>query len=194
MLISNAKYLRGVQTNLSDSRQFDDSVDIERMRRVKASLAATVVTLLCVAYGLTRLPRAIDSRRLALACITDDWNTAQVVFSHGMSIDCRLADPGEQINPLAGLARRLHNGEQVTSAKYTPLMLAARYGSVSVAQELVKRHADLDFRNKDGYNALSEAINHNHYEIEELLDAAGARKVVRLKHVRCSGSGNIYQP
>jgi ankyrin repeat protein len=57
---------------------------------------------------------------------------------------------------------------------WTPLMYAARQGSLAAAKELVTAHADLDAVDPDGTTALVLAIMNGHYDTAALLTQSGA--------------------
>jgi len=57
---------------------------------------------------------------------------------------------------------------------YTSLVWAARYGREEAAARLIKAGVDLDFKDDDGWNALSTAVHEGHFKIVKAIVEAGA--------------------
>lgn len=66
-----------------------------------------------------------------------------------------------------------HDLEKTVANQTTALMLAARYGAIEVARELLHRGAPRDARNADGNNALWFACFARHLALIDLLCSAG---------------------
>ena len=58
----------------------------------------------------------------------------------------------------------------------TPLMIAARYNNVAIAEYLLAKGADINWKNDSGMTALKSAIASNAKDTENLLRQKGARK------------------
>jgi ankyrin repeat protein len=61
------------------------------------------------------------------------------------------------------------------SFSYTPLMWAARIGSVKIAKFLIEKGADVNAKNNGGMTALMHAKAYCHEKVARLLIKSGAR-------------------
>lgn len=64
----------------------------------------------------------------------------------------------------------------VEDGNETALMWASRYGNLNAAKELIKRGANVNFKNKGGWSALKLAGLYGALDIEKLLISYGAKE------------------
>ena len=79
-----------------------------------------------------------------------------------------------EVCDIAHVEEAIKNGADVNTKNlcgYTPLMWAARNGSIELAALLLKHGARLDFKCIYGNTALMEAIEYGHAKVAELLGA-----------------------
>jgi ankyrin repeat protein len=63
---------------------------------------------------------------------------------------------------------------EIPSAGLTPVMFAARHGSLSALSELIKAKADLDVKTPEGFPAVVVALDNLHFDAAKMLVEAGA--------------------
>jgi ankyrin repeat protein len=102
-----------------------------------------------------------------------------------------LAEAGADVNRKSALATFPHTGQAVLEEAYeegvsyvgqtplpkggwTPLMYAAREGSLDAIHALIQFKADLNLTEPDGTSALLFAVINGHYDVAEELAKAGA--------------------
>lgn len=126
-------------------------------------------------YGETALVWAVSENHAA---------AAQVLIAHGAQVNARsdaLKRDKDRFG-LEGVLTILPHGD------WTPLMYAARQGSVDAARTLVDAHADLNVADPDGSTALLLAIMNGHFDTAAMLVEKGAD--VNLTDV--SGMAALY--
>jgi uncharacterized protein len=97
-------------------------------------------------------------------------DAAQVLLAHGAEVNGRTNRPERSKDRfgLEGVLTILPHGS------WTPLMYAARQGSLDTARTLVDAKADLNLTDPDGSTALLLAIINSHYDTAALLTERGA--------------------
>ena len=113
------------------------------------------------AYGETALVWAAQENHA---------EAAEVLIAHGAEVNARtnLMDRSKDRFGLEGVLTILPHGN------WTPLMYAARQGSLETARTLVDRGASLNLTDPDGSSALVLAISNGHYDTAALLAEKGA--------------------
>jgi ankyrin repeat protein len=112
-------------------------------------------------YGETALVWAADQNHA---------EAAKVLIAHGADVNARtnpLERPKDRFG-LEGVLTILPHGS------WTPLMYAARQGSLDAARTLVDAGANLNLTDPDGSTALVLAIINSHYDTAALLAERGA--------------------
>lgn len=112
-------------------------------------------------YGETALIWAVSENHAA---------AARVLIEHGAGVNARsalLKFPEDRFG-LEGVKTILPRGN------WTPLMYAARQGSLDAARVLVEKGADLNATDPDGTTALVLAIINGHYDTAAMLAEKGA--------------------
>ena len=103
---------------------------------------------------------------LMWAAGTNHADVAKLLIQHGAELDARSAVPD--------FPRRQAGLSALPRGRWTPLMYAARQGSVEAARTLADAGANLDFVDPDGTTALVYAIINVHYDTAAVLIEAGA--------------------
>ena len=126
---------------------------------------------------LARFKADVDARESAYGETALMWaaaenhaEAAQLLIEHGAAINARsqlMSYPKDRFG-LEGVISVLPHGQ------WTPLMYAARQGSLGALRVLVKARADLNLSDPDGTTALVFAIINSHYDAVRLLVEAGA--------------------
>ncbi len=96
--------------------------------------------------------------------------TAQVLIAHGADVNART-NPLERAKDRFGLEGVL---TILPHGNWTPLMYAARQGSLETARTLADAGASLNLTDPDGSTALLLAIINSHYDTAALLTEKGA--------------------
>jgi len=112
-------------------------------------------------YGETALMWAVAENHAA---------AARVLIDHGADVNARstlLKYPEDRFG-LEGVLTILPHGN------WTPLMYAARQGSLDAARVLVEKGADLNATDPDGTTALIVAIINGHFDTAAMLAEKGA--------------------
>jgi ankyrin repeat protein len=112
-------------------------------------------------YGETALVWAVDENHA---------DAAKVLIAHGADVNART-NPLERAKDRFGLEGVL---TILPHGNWTPLMYAARQGSVDAARTLVDAGANLNLTDPDGSTALVLAIINGHYDTAALLAEKGA--------------------
>lgn len=95
--------------------------------------------------------------------------------------DFRLRAASAQGN-LKAVADAIANGARVNNSKYldeddeTPLMGAAEFGNKEIAEFLIQKGAEADYKTRDGRTALSLALDNGHQEVAEVLKKYSKRE------------------
>ena len=113
---------------------------------------------------------AYGETALMWAAAENHAEAAQLLIEHGAAINARsqlMSYPKDRFG-LEGVISILPHGQ------WTPLMYAARQGSLGALRVLVKAGADLNLSDPDGTTALVFAIINSHYDAARLLVEAGA--------------------
>jgi uncharacterized protein len=113
------------------------------------------------AYGETALVWAAEENHA---------EAAEVLIEHGADVNART-NPLERAKDRFGLEGVL---TILPHGSWTPLMYAARQGSLEAARTLVDRGASLNLTDPDGSTALVLAIINGHYDTAALLAEKGA--------------------
>jgi len=113
------------------------------------------------AYGETALVWAAQENHA---------EAAAVLIAHGADVNART-NPLERSKDRFGLEGVL---TILPHGSWTPLMYAARQGSLETARTLVDRGASLNLTDPDGSTALVLAIINGHYDTAALLTEKGA--------------------
>jgi uncharacterized protein len=113
------------------------------------------------AYGETALVWAAQENHA---------EAAEVLIAHGADVNARtnLLERSKDRFGLEGVLTILPHGS------WTPLMYAARQGSLDAARTLIDRGASLNLTDPDGSTALEIAIINGHYDTAALLTEKGA--------------------
>ena len=107
---------------------------------------------------------------LMWAAAEDRTEAARVLIAHGADVNAR-SNPLEYSKDrfgLEGVVTVLPHGH------WTPLMYAARQGSLGTARVLAEAHADVNLTDPDGTSALLLAIINAHYDTAVMLLDKGA--------------------
>jgi uncharacterized protein len=126
-------------------------------------------------YGETALVWAVDQNHA---------EAAKVLIAHGADVNART-NPLEHEKDrfgLEGVLTILPHGD------WTPLMYAARQGSLDAARVLVDAGASLNVTDPDGTSALLVAIINGHYDTAAMLTERGADPNLTDK----AGMGALY--
>ncbi|HTR37068.1 MAG TPA: ankyrin repeat domain-containing protein [Bryobacteraceae bacterium] len=112
-------------------------------------------------YGETALVWAADQNHA---------EAAQALIAHGADVDARTVALQREKDRfgLEGVLTILPHGD------WTPLMYAARQGSLDAARALVEAGAKLNLTDPDGTTALEIAIINGHYDTAAMLTEKGA--------------------
>jgi len=114
--------------------------------------------------------RAFGETALMLAAAANQANTVRVLIAHGAEIDARsneLHYTKDRFG-LEGVLTILPHGN------WTPLMYAAREGSLDAARVLSEAGANPNLADPDGTTALLFAIMNGHYDTAAMLVERGA--------------------
>jgi len=128
-----------------------------------------------VPYGETALVWAAEENHA---------EAEQVLIAHGAGVDARtnaLEHTKDRFG-LEGVLTILPHGS------WTPLMYAARQGSLDAARALVDAGANLNFTDPDGATALVIAIMNGHYDTADMLTEKGADPNI----TDAAGMGALY--
>ncbi len=113
---------------------------------------------------------AYGETALMWAAAENHAEAAQLLIEHGADVNARsqlMTYPKDRFG-LEGVISVLPHGQ------WTPLMYAARQGSLGVLRVLAKAGAELNLSDPDGTTALVFAIINSHYDAARLLVEAGA--------------------
>ena len=107
---------------------------------------------------------------LMWAAAQNHADAARLLLEHGAEVNARakLLDYPKDRFGLEGVITVLPRGH------WTPLMYAARQGSLATARVLVDAHADLNLTDPDSTTALVLAIINGHYDTAAMLVEKGA--------------------
>mmetsp|Transcript_24651 Transcript_24651/g.31871 ORF Transcript_24651/g.31871 Transcript_24651/m.31871 type:complete len:462 (+) Transcript_24651:410-1795(+) len=107
------------------------------------------------------------------------------------------ADPQNQDNEGTNsrdkIIRKPANPNLVNSEQISPLMMAAKTGSLSIVKLLLKYGANVDLQDENGRTALIWAVQHGHFEVSKLLVETGANKDLRTKDDRSAAAMSQMQ-
>jgi ankyrin repeat protein len=106
---------------------------------------------------------------LMYAAANDRSEVAAALIAAGADVDART--------PPSDLPERLPAVRyfvEIPSAGLTPLMFAARHGSVAALRVLVKAGADVDAKTPEGFSAVVIALDNLHFDAAKALVEAGA--------------------
>ncbi|HTW63790.1 MAG TPA: ankyrin repeat domain-containing protein [Bryobacteraceae bacterium] len=126
-------------------------------------------------YGETALVWAVDQNHA---------EAAKVLIAHGADVNART-NPLEHEKDrfgLEGVLTILPHGD------WTPLMYAARQGSLDAARALVDAGANVNLTDPDGTTALLVAIMNGHYDTAAMLTEKGADPNI----TDTAGTGALY--
>lgn len=113
---------------------------------------------------------AYGETALMVAVAENHPGAAKALIEHGADINARS-------NPLPSSQDRFGLEGVLTilpHGSWTPLMFAARQGSLDAARTLTEAHADVNATDPDGTTALVLAIINGHYDTADLLTEQGA--------------------
>jgi uncharacterized protein len=113
---------------------------------------------------------AFGETALVWAAQENHAEAAEVLIAHGADVNART-NPMERSKDRFGLEGVL---TILPHGSWTPLMYAARQGSLETARTLVDRRASLNLTDPDGSTALVLAIINSHYDTAALLAEKGA--------------------
>ncbi len=121
---------------------------------------------------------------LVWAAQEDHAEAVQVLLAHGAEVNARTNSLQREKDRfgLEGVLTILPHGS------WTPLMYAARQGSIHAAGALVEAGANLNLTDPDGVSALVIAIINGHYDTARMLTEKGADPNI----VDASGMGPLY--
>jgi len=117
---------------------------------------------------------------LMWAVIEDRPDVVRALIKAGASVDLRSSPAGYPHSPMKVTDTILEEGVsyagQTVLAKgsWTPLMYAARQGSLAAARVLAEARADLNASDPDGTTPLMFAVINGHYDLAGFLVDAGA--------------------
>jgi uncharacterized protein len=128
-----------------------------------------------VPYGETALVWAADENHA---------EAEQVLIAHGASVDARTnaLERSKDRFGLEGVLTILPHGS------WTPLLYAARQGSLDAARTLVDAGANVNLTDPDGSTALVIAILNGHYDTAAMLTEKGADPKIN----DAAGMGALY--
>jgi ankyrin repeat protein len=106
---------------------------------------------------------------LMYAAANDRGEVAAALIAAGADVNART--------PVTALPDRLPAVRyfvEIPSAGLTPVMFAARHGSLSALRELIKAKADLNAKTPEGFPAVVVALDNLHFDAAKVLVEAGA--------------------
>ncbi len=140
------------------------------MTAARTGNAAAVQTLLAHGAQVDARESSYGETALMWAAAENHADAAKALIEHGADVNAR-SNPLEYSKDrfgLEGVMTILPHG------RWTPLMYAARQGSLAAARALVEGHADLNLTDPDGTSALVLAIINAHYDTAVMLLDKGA--------------------
>lgn len=140
------------------------------MTAARTGNANVVRTLIEHGATVDARERSYGETALMWAAAENHPDAAKVLIEHGADVNAR-SNPLEYSKDrfgLEGVMTILPHGH------WTPLMYAARQGSLGAARTLAEAHADLNVVDPDGTSALELAIINAHYDTAVMLLDKGA--------------------
>jgi len=141
------------------------------MTAARTGSLAVVKTLLDHGAGVNTREQWFGETALMWAAAEDHPDVVQLLIESGAELDARSV-------PLEFARFRFNLATMVNTVlprgSLTPLMLAARQGSLESARVLVDRGAALNLTDPDGTTATVTAIINGHYDVAALLVQHGA--------------------
>ena len=141
------------------------------MTAARTGSRAAVKTLIDHGAGVNAREQSFGETALMWAAAEDHPDVVQLLIESGAELDARSV-------PLGFARFRFNLATMVNTVlprgSLTPLMLAARQGSLASARVLVDRGAALNLTDPDGTTAIVTAIINGHYDVAALLIQHGA--------------------
>jgi ankyrin repeat protein len=106
---------------------------------------------------------------LMYAAQHDRGDVAAVLIAAGADVDARTPE-----NTLPERLPAVRYFVEIPSAGLTPVMFAARHGSLSALRVLIEAGADIDAKSPDGFSPIVIALDNLHFDAAKMLVEAGA--------------------
>jgi ankyrin repeat protein len=140
------------------------------MTAARTGSAAAVKALLARGVDVNARESSLGETALMWAAAENHAEVVRALVDRGADVNARtrkLAFPKDRFG-LEGVLTILPRGD------WTPLMYAARQGSLAAAEVLAESRADLNASDPDGTTAMVVAIINGHYDVGAMLAERGA--------------------
>lgn len=162
-------------------RQFTDVPTITSLRRIAAAGRFTHKDLLLLSLAVFLLTPLVAysaaywaAKSAAPAAVASAGYSADEQAAMAEKAFFQHVGTGNMKEVEASLAAGMNPDIRRYGDRYTPLLLAAHYGNVQMAKQLLAQGADINAKDSEGEAALIKAVYQGHTEMVELLTAGGA--------------------